>query len=73
MSPYLDLYSLSENQRIELIGRSVMDAPRSSADKPVVAAFVVEDEAKADRYISKLQKKFPGTIPRSVRTRDRVQ
>ena len=36
------------------------DRSRSSADKPVIAAFMVEDDAKADHYIKKLQKKFPG-------------
>lgn len=67
MPPYLDLHSLTENQRIEMIGKSVMDAPRSSADQPLVAAFVVEDDVKADRYIAKLLKKFP-----SIRIIDRT-
>jgi hypothetical protein len=57
---FLDTHRLSEDQRIEMIGRSVMDAPDTSADKPPMNGFVVEDDAKADRYIRKLQAKFPG-------------
>lgn len=57
---FLDTHRLSENDRIEMIGKSVMNAPASSADKPPMNGFVVEDDAKADRYIKKLQKRFPG-------------
>lgn len=42
-----------EGKRIHLIGTSVM------RDKLAVG-FVVEDEAKADRYIAKLKQQFPG-------------
>jgi hypothetical protein len=57
---FADIADFDEDDRIERIGKAVMKAPRSSADKPVVVAFVVEDDAKADRYIKKLQKRFPG-------------
>ena len=57
---FLDTHRLNENDRIEMIGKSVMDAPASSADKPPMNGFVVETDAKADRYIAKLQKRFPG-------------
>jgi hypothetical protein len=55
-----DLHRLEENDRIKLIGHSVMVAPTSSTDKPIMNGFIVETEAKADRYIRKLEKMFPG-------------
>lgn len=60
MTVAADLHRLSENDRIKLIGQSVMQAPQSSADPPKVTGFVVENDSKADRYIEKLQKRFPG-------------
>ena len=61
MAPkYADLYSMTEDERIDFIGRSVMNTPATSTDKPVMNAFIVEDDAKADRYIEKLRAKFPG-------------
>lgn len=60
MPVFADLADLEEDKRIEMIGDSVMKTPRTSADKPVMNAFVVDDDAKADRYIKKLQDKFPG-------------
>jgi hypothetical protein len=60
MTAYIDAASLNENDRIIMIGSSVMKAPASSADKPLVAGFIVETDEKADRYIAKLQKRFPG-------------
>jgi len=59
VTQYGDLYNLTENERIDLIGRSVMEGPKTSADKPIMVAFVVDDHEKADRYIEKLKKKFP--------------
>ncbi len=56
MTRAIDLHRLQEDERIKLIGASVMDAPL----KPVVNAFIVESEAKADRYVKKLLAKFPG-------------
>jgi hypothetical protein len=60
MTYYTDLADLKENDRITAIGNAVMKAPASSADKPVMVAFVVDDHPKADRYVEKLQKQFPG-------------
>lgn len=60
MPVFADIADFEEDDRIEMIGKAVMNAPRSSADKPILVAFVVEDDAKADRYIEKLQKRFPG-------------
>jgi hypothetical protein len=57
---YADLADLGEDDRITAIGNSVMKAPASSGDKPLMTAFIVEDHAKADRYIEKLQGRFPG-------------
>ncbi len=60
MTVFADIADFDEDTRIDMIGKTVMSGPKSSADKPVMAAFVVENDAKADRYIKKLQKKFPG-------------
>ena len=68
MTFYTDLADLEEDKRIEAIGNAVMGGPKTSADKPIMAAFVVEDDAKADRYISKLQERFP-----EIRVIDRIQ
>jgi hypothetical protein len=51
MTLYADIAEFDEDTRIEMIGNAVMSGPKSSADKPVMAAFVVEDDAKADHYI----------------------
>jgi hypothetical protein len=48
----LDLHKLTEEDRIRMIGRSVINPTRMNA-------FVVEDDAKADRYIAKLKAMFP--------------
>lgn len=56
---YADLGDISENNRIDLIGHRVVDHHEQ-------VAFMVDDDAKADRYIAKLLKKFPGV---SVKTR----
>ena len=60
MTFYADLADLEEDKRIEAIGKVVMGGPKNSGDKPIMAAFVVEDDAKTDRYIRKLQALFPG-------------
>lgn len=52
--PYADLHDLSEDQRIEEIGKMVMGQRKT-------VGFVVDSEpGKATRYIQKLQAKFPG-------------
>jgi hypothetical protein len=68
MTVYADIADYDEDKRIEMIGNTVMSGSKSSADKPVMTAFIVEDEAKVDRYITKLQKRFPG-----IRIIDRFQ
>jgi len=53
---YADLggpQGLPEDQRIDLIGHRVVDHHEQ-------VAFMVEDDAKADRYVKKLLEKFPG-------------
>lgn len=47
MKGYADLYELPEDQRIRVIAEA--------ASLGNVVGFVVEDDAKADRYITKLQ------------------
>lgn len=55
--PFVDLHHLSEDKRIDLIGQQAID-------HMLVVGFIVDMEGiggqdKADRYISKLQKKYP--------------
>jgi len=49
----------TEDEQIELIGKTVMSEPANSAVAPMKFALCVDDMAKADRYIAKLAKKFP--------------
>lgn len=49
---FVDLGDLEENKRIEMIGH------RAMAHNEKVA-FIVEDDAKATRYMAKLKAKFP--------------
>ena len=49
---FADLHSLTEDQRIDLVGRCVMMGQTTG--------FLVEDDEKADRYIKKLTERFPG-------------
>ena len=60
MAIVADLYNLNENDRIQMIGESVMTAPQSSGKRPPMNGFIVENDAKADRYVEKLRKLFPG-------------
>lgn len=53
MTIFADLHDHSEDTRIGIIGRQAMDYRR-------VIGFIVEDDAKADRYVGKLEKLFPG-------------
>ncbi len=52
---YVDLGDLREDQRVQQIGHQAM-----AHDKKV--AFVVETNDKADRYMRKLQTRFPGIV-----------
>lgn len=50
---YADLHHLSEDDRIELIGRQVTDSN-------AICGVIVDDEVgKAGRYILKLKERFP--------------
>ena len=48
---YADLGSLEEDKRIEIIG--------ATAALGKTVAFIVENDAKADRYIKKLATRYP--------------
>lgn len=53
---YADLGVLDEDKRIDIIGARAMKLGQT-------VAFVTDaDPGKADRYISKLQAKFPGIV-----------
>lgn len=52
---YADLKGVPEDVRIDLIGKGTL-AGR------LVTGFLVEDEAKADRYIAKLKARFPSIV-----------
>lgn len=64
MIPFTDLYMLDEDKRIEIIGQSTVDNKMSENH----ICFIVDDDQKADRYIKKLQAKFP-----SIRVLNRVR
>lgn len=53
MMAYFDLHSLSEDERISVLGQQATTHPGE------ILAFFVEDDPKADRYIRKLQASFP--------------
>ena len=55
---FSDLADLPENERIRVIGHTVLNAP-GEGGAPFVAAIALEDKAKADRYAEKLKKMFP--------------
>lgn len=50
MKAYVDLFNLSEEERISVIAETA---------KKKITTFVVEDEAKADRYLAKIKTIFP--------------
>lgn len=56
---YVDLHSLSDEQRIDVIGKTIMAAPKGSADQPVMVGVVVDNPAKAARYIAMMKNQFP--------------
>jgi hypothetical protein len=55
MTEYADIADHDEDARIEIIGHAVMVEQKT-------CAFIVEDDPaeKAERYIRKLEAKFPG-------------
>jgi len=52
MTVYSDIADMPENERIHVIGET--------ASAGSVVGFVVENDVKADRYLRKLQRWFPG-------------
>ena len=54
MTQFADIADHDEDKRIEIIGHRVM------AHFEQVAFITDDDEGKADRYIAKLQERFPG-------------
>lgn len=54
-TPYVDIADFDEDARIDIIGQVVMT-------KRKIGAFVVEDDAKADRYVRKLKERYPGIV-----------
>jgi len=50
--PYCDLKALAEDDRIATIARTVLQLGKS-------VGFLVDDDAKADRYCAKLTERFP--------------
>ena len=59
MKAFADISDHDEDTRIDMIGKATMSGKQSSADKPLIIGFVVDDHEKADRYVKKLQEKFP--------------
>lgn len=58
MAQYADLADLPEDERIAIIGRAAEGGKR--------VAFVVEDHAKADRYIEKLTSRFQVSVAKRL-------
>lgn len=59
MTKGVDLSGLTEDERIDHMGKTLMDAPKRSDMMPMKIAVIVEDQAKAERYIAKFKAKFP--------------
>lgn len=56
MIPYLDMAYIEEDDRIRVIGKMVMEGKKT-------VGFITDSEpGKADRYIEKLRKWFPGIV-----------
>jgi hypothetical protein len=58
---FADLADLPEDDRIAIIGRTAESGQR--------VAFVVEDHAKADRYIAKLTSRFQVSVAKRLEGR----
>lgn len=58
MVVYSDLADLQEDDRIAIIGQAAEGGKR--------VAFVVEDDAKADRYIKKLTARFQVSVAKRL-------
>lgn len=55
---YFDLADLPEDERIAIIGRAAEQGQR--------VAFIVEDHAKADRYVQKLTVRFNVSVAKRI-------
>lgn len=53
MTYFSDIANMTENDRIRVIGLNAVNGRK-------IVGFVVEDREKADRYVQKLLKRFPG-------------
>jgi len=58
MKAFADLADLPEDDRIAIIGKTAEGGQR--------VAFVVEDHAKADRYVEKLTKRFRVSVAKRL-------
>ena len=58
MAQYADLADLPEDERIAIIGRTAESGKR--------VAFVVEDDAKANRYMTKLAARFQVSVDKKL-------
>lgn len=54
MPAFVDIADNDEDRRIEIIGHQVM------AHKRMVSFITDDEEGKAERYIKKLESRFPG-------------
>ena len=59
MTEFADLYELSEDDRIDLIGRAVTLHKK-------VTGFIVEDREKMRRYVDKLKLRYPDAVVSAV-------
>lgn len=56
---YADLHNLPENDRIKVICEYLMQAPKGSDVQPLMIGVMVDNKEKADRYIAKINKRYP--------------
>lgn len=56
---YADLSCLPDEDRITVIGEKVLAGPTGSADKPTIIGVVVDNAAKAARYVKLMKDQFP--------------
>lgn len=60
MKGYADLHSMAEDERIKTICDTLRDAPKSSGDKPMMVAVIVDTRKVAKRYAAKLRREYSG-------------
>ena len=56
---FVDVSKYPDETRIEIIGNAIMNAPKGSGDQPIIVGVVVDNPAKAARYIATMKEKFP--------------